>query len=111
VTVTSLARTVEYRATDVAGNLETTKAKSIAPSVLLTSTNLGDSPDWSGSLTLFDLPVIMDHNGEWEDLGASSWLMMNGAILALGGVLISLRYRKGCDDQGKDTSEGDEGGP
>jgi C1A family cysteine protease len=111
VTVTSLARTVEYRATDVAGNLETTKTKSIAPSVQLSSTSLGESPDWSGSLTLFDLPVIMDHNGEWGDLGASSWLMTNGAILALGGALISLRYRKGCDDHGKDIIEGDEGGP
>ncbi len=80
----SVARTVEYRATDIAGNTESTKSKTISPSVQLASVDTGDR---SGIAEITDLPFISDVGGGATILG----LFISGLMICLGAALVIRR--------------------
>ncbi len=85
VSTYSLARTVEYRATDLAGNVESTKSKTIGLSAQLASE---DSRDQSGMAKITDLPFISDMGG---GSAAFAGLFIGGLMICLGAALVVRR--------------------
>jgi hypothetical protein len=82
VSTYSVARTVEYRATDMAGNVESTKSKSIGLSGQLASEDTGD---WSGLAEIIDLPFISDMGG---GNATTPGVFIGGLMICLGAALV-----------------------
>ena len=78
----SVARTVEYRATDIAGNTESTKSKTIGLSGQLASEGTGDQ---SGMAGITDLPFISDMGGGNATILG---LFIGGLMVCLGAALV-----------------------
>jgi hypothetical protein len=85
VSTYSAARTVEYRATDIAGNVEITKSKTIGLSAQLAS---GDGGDQSADAKNFDLPFGSGMGGG----GAATFALLIGMLtIGLGAALVIRR--------------------
>jgi hypothetical protein len=85
VSTYSAARTVEYRATDIAGNVEITKSKTIGLSAQLAS---GDGGDQSADAKIFDLPFGSGMGGG----GAATFALLIGMLtIGLGAALVIRR--------------------
>jgi hypothetical protein len=89
VSTYSAARTVEYRATDLAGNVETAKSKTIGLSAQLAS---GDGSDQSG-MAQIDLPFFSETGGG----GAATFGMLIGGLMMGLGAALAIRRRGRSD--------------
>jgi hypothetical protein len=76
---------VEYRATDIAGNTESTKSKTIGLSVQLASEDTGDR---SGMAEITDLPFVSDMGGGSATIPG---LFIGGLMICLGAALLIRR--------------------
>jgi hypothetical protein len=87
VSTYSAARTVEYRATDLAGNVETAKSKTIGLSAQLSS---GESGDGS---KIIDLPSLSGMGGG----GATTFGLLIGMLMVGLGAALVIRRRGRSD--------------
>ena len=85
VSTYNAARTVEYRATDMAGNVEITKSKTIGLSGSLASEGAGD---WKGAAKITDLPIISEMGGGNATFAG---LMVGGLMISIGAALVIRR--------------------
>jgi len=85
VSTYSVARTVEYRATDLAGNVESTKSKTIGLSAQLASEDTGER---SGMAKITELPFISEMGG---GNAAFAGVFIGGLMICLGAALVVRR--------------------